>query len=152
MIIFIGFVQRQKYYSILLDFWEPSWALCDVAFCLAKRYCSSSLFLGFQKIHHEPSFCLVFNVCTLCMLYMVHADRERCINLTFQVTWCFFQAHRGLRAHHLWVGVALPEGLSPRGSGGCWRWSGFPPQVLSLTSSCLCHRFGSGCIEDALVL
>ena len=43
--------------------------MCDVAFCLAKRYCSSSLFLGFQKIHHEPSFCLVFNVCTLHAVY-----------------------------------------------------------------------------------
>ena len=67
----------KKYCSILLDFWEPSWALCYVAFCLAIRYCSS-LFLGFQKVHNEPSFRLVFNVCTL---HVVHgAWRSRTLH------------------------------------------------------------------------
>ena len=39
------------------------------------------------------------------------------------------KAHRGLRPHHLRISLPLPKGLPPRGSGGCWRWGGLPPQV-----------------------
>ena len=40
-----------------------------------------------------------------------------------------FQAHCGVWPHHLRVSVSLPQGLPPRGPGGCGRGGGLPTQV-----------------------
>ena len=102
----------------------------------------------FSKSSQGAKFSFWFSMSALCMLCMVHANLERCTNLTFHVTWCFLQAHCGMRAHHLRVSVALPEGFPPRRSGGRWRRGGLPTQVTtsSNSSSCLCHiRLQFGC-------
>ena len=43
----------------------------------------------------------------------------------------YHQTHHCLRKHILRDGVKLPEGLPPRRSWECRRWSGFPPQRLT---------------------
>ncbi len=60
------------------------------------------------------------------------------------------QAHRGVRPHHLRVGLALPQGLSPRGPGGRGRGGRVPAQVKDpgAVHSCVYWDDGGGLARD----